>query len=281
MLVLSLLAVFAIELADVQTKSKRDVEGRLHERSVLAAALIDSLFMSASQTALAPDVRLYGTPVVPGRLLQRNVGRNDYLALVNPSGNLVAASRGFTAQAHADLRLSETLRLLRAGHRWALGNVLPFGRHGVINYGIALPTAQGTRYLLTGLNPADLGTVLDRRSAPDSRGPGRPQLCPGRQRRRAGVHESGPGGGVRIPHSGRVDRVPSLRGYCQGPLLRPGTAAEYELAHSPGGSGGSPVRQRGGDPAFPAVADLRRLRPGLPARHGARPAGSARPRARS
>ena len=46
---LALLTVFAIELSNTQAKSKRDVTTRVHERAVLAAALIDSLFQTAGQ----------------------------------------------------------------------------------------------------------------------------------------------------------------------------------------------------------------------------------------
>ncbi len=45
--VLAILTVFALELSDTQSKSRQDVISRVHERSVLAAALIDSLLHSA------------------------------------------------------------------------------------------------------------------------------------------------------------------------------------------------------------------------------------------
>jgi signal transduction histidine kinase len=157
---LALLAVFAIELADVQAKSRRDVEARVHERTVLAAALIDSLVGTSAQTSAAQGARLYGGASVSDRLLDRNAAGSTYLALVSPSGTVLAASRGFTAQARVDLGDSAALRLLRAGHPWALGNVLPFGRQGVINFGVSLHTAEGTRYLLDGLSPGALGPFL-------------------------------------------------------------------------------------------------------------------------
>jgi hypothetical protein len=172
MVVLGLLAVFAIELSDTQAKSRQDVEARVHERSVLAGALIDSLFGSSAQTSITQGARLYGTPTVSVSLLDRNAGHNKYLALINSSGGVVAASSGFTAQARAHLTSSVTLRLLRAGHPWAMGNVLPYGAHGVINYGIALPTRSGTRYLLTGFSTAALGPFLaaDLRQIPGVKG---------------------------------------------------------------------------------------------------------------
>jgi signal transduction histidine kinase len=171
MVVLALMAVFAIQLSDNQAKSKQDIEGRVHERSVLATALISSLFQSVQQQVPA-EAKLYGTPTVPGKLLDRKVGHNLYLALVDPSSNVIAASREFSAQARADLKLSATLKLLRAGKPWALGNVLPYGKTGVINYGVALPTASGRRFLLTGFTPIALSSFLtaDLRQIPGVKG---------------------------------------------------------------------------------------------------------------
>jgi signal transduction histidine kinase len=159
MIVLALLTVFAIELSDNQAKSKQDIENRVHERSVLAAALIDSLFQTSAKTTAASG-RIYGTPTVSRAVMDKAQGRNAYAVLLTPDANVVAASTGFTAQARSDLRVSETLKLLRAGHPWALGNVLPFGKTGIINYGLAIPTASGTRYLLTGFEPAALSGFL-------------------------------------------------------------------------------------------------------------------------
>jgi signal transduction histidine kinase len=73
---------------------------------------------------------------------------------------VIAASRRFDAEARSDLRQSATLKLLRAGKPWALGNVLPLGKTGVINYGQALPTASGRRFLLTGFTPTELSVFL-------------------------------------------------------------------------------------------------------------------------
>ena len=58
---LGLLTVFGIELSNTEAKSKRDVEARVHERGVLAAALIDSLFQSVAQQ-IPVDRSRYGGP---------------------------------------------------------------------------------------------------------------------------------------------------------------------------------------------------------------------------
>jgi signal transduction histidine kinase/DNA-binding response OmpR family regulator len=156
---LALLTVFAIELSNTQAKSKNDVKGRVHERAVLAAALIDSLFQTVLQQ-VPQDEAMYGAPVVSAGTLDANQQQNLYLALLDGHGRLLASSRGFTAQAKANLGRSAALALLRAGHPYGLGNLLPYGTSGVINFAVQFPTRYGNRVLLSGVNPALLGVVL-------------------------------------------------------------------------------------------------------------------------
>jgi len=157
--VLALLTVFALELADTQAKSKRDVAARVHERAVLAAALIDSLFQAAGRQAPA-DARTYGARVVSDRTLNANRRQNAYIALLDAKGRVLAKSRGFTSQARADLAESAALALVASGHPYGLGNVLPYGKTGVINLAVALQTPHGKRVLVTGFAPASLSAFI-------------------------------------------------------------------------------------------------------------------------
>jgi signal transduction histidine kinase len=156
---LSLLTVFAIELSDTEAKSKRDVQARVHERAVLAAALIDSLFQTVGQQ-VPQDARTYGTRIVNARTIDKNQQDNVYLALLNDGGSVLAYSRGFTPQARADLSRSAALRLVRAGHPYGLGNTLPYGTTGVINLAVRFPTQFGARTLVTGIRPSSLKSFL-------------------------------------------------------------------------------------------------------------------------
>jgi signal transduction histidine kinase len=158
--VLGLLAVFAVALANTQAKSKRDVEARVHERAVLAAALIGSLFQTIQQQVPQDEVR-YGGRVVSPQKMERNRQQETYLVLLDSSGREVASSLGFTAQARENLSRSAALALVREGHPYGLGNVLPYGRTGVINLAVPFPTRFGTRILLTGLSPLVLGPFLN------------------------------------------------------------------------------------------------------------------------
>jgi diguanylate cyclase (GGDEF)-like protein len=159
LVVLAILSVFAIELSDTQAKSRHDVIARVHERSVLAAALIDSLLQSAEQQRSVYETR-YGGRVVTGRMLDQARQQNLYVALLDHQGRVLAASQGFTAQARADLAHSAALALVRSGRPYGLGNVLPYGKSGVVNFAVAFPTSFGTRYLLTGTSPLALSGFL-------------------------------------------------------------------------------------------------------------------------
>jgi hypothetical protein len=159
LVVLALLAVFAIELASTQAKSRQDVESRVHERAVLAAALIDSLFQS-TLLQIPQFQKSYGAPAVSAARMNASRGQNAYLALLGSSGRVLASSSGFTAQARADLAISAALALVRSGHPYGFGNVLPYGRTDVINLAVAFPTRSGTRILLTGVIPSTLSPFL-------------------------------------------------------------------------------------------------------------------------
>ncbi|HEY6782699.1 MAG TPA: hypothetical protein VI296_05630, partial [Candidatus Dormibacteraeota bacterium] len=169
--ILALLAVFAIELANTQAKSKRDVTARVHERAVLAAALIDSLFQSVQQQ-IPQEARTYGARTVSARTMNRNQARNAYVALLDAQGNVIASSRGFNAQARAVVPHSSALALIRAGHPYALGNLIPYGKAGAIDFAVAFPTRYGIRTLLTGFTPLALSTFLtaDLRKIPGVKG---------------------------------------------------------------------------------------------------------------
>jgi signal transduction histidine kinase len=170
-ILLALLSVFAIELSNTQAKSKRDVETRVHERGVLAAALVDGLFQTVQQQ-IPQDTRLYGGRTVSSRTLNAHAQQNAYLALLDQSGSVLAGSRGFTAQARANLPTSAALALIGSGHPYGLGDVRPYGRTGVINFAVIFPTRFGRRILLTGFAPAALGGFItaDLRKIPGVRG---------------------------------------------------------------------------------------------------------------
>ena len=102
----------------------------------------------------------YGGRVVSASTLNTARQQNDYLALVDRRGQVLAASQGFTAQARRDLSMSAALALVRTGHPYALGNLLPYDRTGVVNFAVVFPTRYGQRILLSGISPLVLGSFL-------------------------------------------------------------------------------------------------------------------------
>ncbi|MHB8690941.1 MAG: sensor histidine kinase [Solirubrobacteraceae bacterium] len=171
MVVLALLAVFAIELSDTQAKSKRDVQTRVHERGVLAAALIDSLFGTVEQQ-IPKEERTYGAPVVSTSTMNTHKQTSQYTVLLDTSGHVLAHSSGFSAQAQAALPSSSALALIRRGHPYGLGDVVSNGAKRAIELATAFPTQYGTRILLSGIDLSQLVAFIsnDLRKIPGVRG---------------------------------------------------------------------------------------------------------------
>lgn len=172
-IVLALLTVFAIELSDTQAKSRRDVTARVHERAVLAGALIDSLFQTVQQQ-IPQDAKLYGARRVSTRTMDANAQQSVFSVLLDPSGRVLAHSRGFTAQARAGLAASGALALVRSGRPYGLGNQVPYGKAGVAEFAVRFPTRFGTRFLITGFSPGVLSTFIagELRKIPGVKGAG-------------------------------------------------------------------------------------------------------------
>ena len=159
-LVLALLTVFAIELSDTQAKSKSGIEVEVHQRAQLAGALISSLFQTVQQ-AIPQDSKTYGSPTVSDQTLQTQLTAGGvYAALLASDGKLLASTPGFTAQAQSEVPGSAALALVRSGHPYGLGNLSPYGKSGVIDLAVRLPTHEGTRILLTGFAPSELGGFI-------------------------------------------------------------------------------------------------------------------------
>lgn len=131
--VIALMAVFAVELSNTQAKSKRDVQARVHERAVLAAALMDSLFQTVQQ-GIPQDAKTYGAATVSSATMDRGQLRNAYVVLLDAGGRVIAHSRGFDAQASAALGSSAALALVRSGRPYGLGDLIRYGRTGAIEF---------------------------------------------------------------------------------------------------------------------------------------------------
>lgn len=168
---LCLLVAFGLELSNQQSAARRNVETRIHERAVLAAGLIDSLLGTVESNSTL-DTKLYGAAHVSTRTMDAEQGAKDYLVLLGPHGAVLAHSWGFTRQARAELPSSVALALTRAGRRYGLGNIRPYGSSGVIDLASTFPTAYGTRTLVSGVPLQAFALVIgsDLRKIPGVKG---------------------------------------------------------------------------------------------------------------
>jgi signal transduction histidine kinase len=159
LIVLALLAVFAVELSDNQAQSRRSLESQAHQRATLVSGLLDELFDQASHVGPA-EQRLLGTPNVSDAVLQKLKGQSDYIVLLDAHGAVLAHSSGFNAQGRHAVMTGAALKLIKAGHPWGLGNRFPYGHSGVVDFALRVSTAQGERILISGTPTAALGPLI-------------------------------------------------------------------------------------------------------------------------
>lgn len=158
LVVLGLLAAFAVALSDTQASSRTDIESRVHQRAVLAAALVESIFSSVQQQVPA-DVKAFGGRHLSSTTLQKDLGTGEYAAILSPHG-AVLADAGLNGRERAQLLSSPAVKLTLGGQPYELGDLLPNGRTGVVDIALALPTPSGRRVLVEGVEPSSLSTLL-------------------------------------------------------------------------------------------------------------------------
>jgi signal transduction histidine kinase len=160
LILLAALAVFAVELSNSQSQSRRRLESQARQRATLVSGLIDAVFQESAHPAAA-ELQALGTPIVSDRVMQSLKGQSDYSVLLDSHQNLLAHSTGFNAQGRRAVFTGAALRLVTAGESWALGNRFAYEGGGVINFGIRLNTSQGERILITGVPVPLLSRLVD------------------------------------------------------------------------------------------------------------------------
>ena len=81
----------AVDLSNNESRSRSVVEAQAHQRAVLVAGLIDSVFGAISRPGAQPLAE-YSRAVVSDRALERNRGSDVYLALLDASGRPLGRS---------------------------------------------------------------------------------------------------------------------------------------------------------------------------------------------
>ena len=153
---LALLAVFAVELADSQSKARQDVKDRFRDRAKVSASLTESLFGSAGTSGRAENARRYGAARVSPRTLteQAKQSRNLYALVLSDEGRVLATSSGTPATVTRSVRAKPAyVRQALAGRPFALSGVQRAGLAApALGYAQPFPTRFGRRILVTGLS---------------------------------------------------------------------------------------------------------------------------------
>jgi signal transduction histidine kinase len=153
---LALLVVFAVELADSQSKARRDVESKFQDRAKSSAALTESLFGSATTSAQAENAKRFGSAHVSPRTLAAAAkrGNNSYLLLLDKQGRIIASSPGTPpAVKRAVAAKPAYVRQALEGRPFTLSNLQRAGRAApTLAYGQPFETAFGRRAIVSGLN---------------------------------------------------------------------------------------------------------------------------------
>jgi signal transduction histidine kinase len=155
-LVLALLTVFAIELSDNQSSSRKSLETQAHQQAVLVSGLMDAVFAQSSH--IGPRARArYSAAHVTTRELDGSQGNNAYVVVLSGSGAVLGHSSGFTARDRQSLDTTAAVRAVSSGQSWWIGDVLP---GNVIDISTRIDTPHGPRVLVTGLRLSSLSAFI-------------------------------------------------------------------------------------------------------------------------
>ena len=164
LILLALLTVFAIQLSDNQSTSRRTLETQAHQRAQLVSGLISAVFEQQAHVGLDARAAL-SADHVSARALDDAPGDKRYAALLDSGGRVITHSSGFDARERAELDPLAAVRTVAGGRRWGIGDVRP---GGVVNIVARIDGRNGERVLVTGVPLASLSqfTTSELRKVP-------------------------------------------------------------------------------------------------------------------
>ena len=262
---LALMAVFAVELADSQSKAREDVQDRFRDRAKVSASLTESLFGSAGTSGRAENARRFGGARVSPQALtkQAKESRNLYALVLSEEGRLLAASTGTPAEVKGAVQAKPAyVRQALAGAPFALSGIQRAGLAApALGYAQPFPTRFGRRVLIAGLSAQLIYEFLGGVSQAGAQRRGRAGLC-ARQARRPRREPAGgpprpdrPGEGSAGGRGKGQPRVVRRR-----QLLRLRHGPGRPMARGPDGIGGQPLRLGERRPEVGALDAVHRVR---------------------
>lgn len=164
-------AVFGVELSSDQQRSRSEIKTEVQDRSMLAAALLDSLFQTVDEQK-AQYTTDYGATVDMTTL--DSAAKSERFALVaDADGHLIAASTGFSSSFGLGLDPATLTRIAQTDPPYYLGNLTSYDGSLIADLVVPFPTSSGgTRLFITALEPNALAEFFDGelRSIPGVRG---------------------------------------------------------------------------------------------------------------
>lgn len=161
LVVAAVLLVLGLELSSTQSRARRTLTSRFHDRAQIVSALTEAEIASvAASTAAA---RAYGSATVSPRALDQAVARSGfaYVAVFGHDRQMIAASRNLSPGDRAQVLSSPSLGLVLAGAPVALSDVVrrPVGDN-VVELAVLLQSAAGPRVVVGGIPTPILNSFL-------------------------------------------------------------------------------------------------------------------------
>lgn len=149
-----LTAVFiagAIQLSSAQTSQRSEIKTEVHDRAVLSATLIESLFKTVDQNTALYRAQFGGFPgsSLAQAALQTDQGSDAYAVVVNAGGQVLAHSSGYNGRGLAVT--TQQLALAERDPFYYLGNLEPYAGRMVLDLAVSFPGVDGPRFLVTGI----------------------------------------------------------------------------------------------------------------------------------
>jgi signal transduction histidine kinase len=159
-LVLALVfSVLGLELADSQTRSHNEITTEVHNKALLSAALIDSLFQSV-ESSKSTDTATYKDPVSTSTMDVAAKGE-AYAVLTDGSGSIIATSSGFDRATGLATSIQKLTSLASSHQTYMLGDLTHYQGNLVSELAVPFPAqGGGTRVLITGINVPTLGAFF-------------------------------------------------------------------------------------------------------------------------
>jgi signal transduction histidine kinase len=147
-------AVFAVELAAGQTRSRNQIKTEVQDRAVLTASLIDSLFGTVQQQKAQYQAEYGGS--VDQAQLDTAAQSQAYAVVTDGHGTVIGSSAGFDRSTPLALPASKLSQLATEQSAYFLGDFVGTDGSAVADFVVPFPARLGERLLVTGLKISGL-----------------------------------------------------------------------------------------------------------------------------